>query len=55
MRKEEGGSGWRCVAVTSDPRNADRIRITCRDEDELARVKGVADIFAIAAFSTFVN
>ena len=43
MRKEEGGSGWRCVEVTRDPRNADRIRITCRDEDELARVKGVAE------------
>lgn len=43
MRKEEGGSGWRCVAVTRDPRNADRIRITCRDEDELARFKGVAE------------
>jgi hypothetical protein len=42
MRKEEGGSGWRCVAVMRDPRNADRIRIICRDEDELARVKGVA-------------
>lgn len=39
--REEGGIGWRCVAVTSDHRN--RIRITCRDEGELARVKAVAE------------
>jgi hypothetical protein len=39
MREGEEGSGWRCVAVTRDPRNADRIRVTCRDESELARVK----------------
>ena len=31
------------MAVTRDPRNADGIRITCRNEDELARVKGVAE------------
>ncbi|KAI7705111.1 hypothetical protein KC353_g13078 [Hortaea werneckii] len=43
MRKGDGGSGWRCVAVTRDPRNSGRIRITCRDEEELARVKGVAE------------
>ena len=43
MREEEGGSGWRCVAVTRDPRNSARIRITCRDESELARVREVAE------------
>ena len=43
MRNGEGGSGWRCVAVTRDPRNTGRIRITCRDEDELACVKAVAE------------
>ncbi|KAI6824489.1 hypothetical protein KC343_g180 [Hortaea werneckii] len=43
MRKGERGSGWRCVAVTRDPRNSGRIRITCRDEEELARVKVVAE------------
>lgn len=43
MRKGDGGSGWRCVAVTRDPRNSGRIRITCRDEEELARVKVVAE------------
>jgi hypothetical protein len=43
MREGEEGSGWRCVAVTRDPRNNARIRITCRDESELARVKEVAE------------
>ena len=43
MREGEGGSGWQCVAVTRDPRNADRIRVTCRDESELARVKEAAE------------
>ena len=33
----------RCAAVTRDPRNSGRIRITCRDEEELARVKVVAE------------
>jgi hypothetical protein len=39
MREGEEGSGWRCMAVTRDPRNVARIRVTCRDESELARVK----------------
>ena len=39
MREGEEGSGWRCVAVTRDPRHAARIRVTCRNESELARVK----------------
>ena len=43
MREGEEGSGWRCVAVTRDPRNADRFRVTCRDESELARVKEAAE------------
>lgn len=43
MRDEEEGNGWRCVAVTRDPRNIARIRITCRDESELARVKAIAE------------
>jgi hypothetical protein len=43
MREGEEGSGWRCVAVTRDPRNAARIRVTCRDESELARVKKVVE------------
>lgn len=39
MCEGEEGSGWRCVAVTRDPCNAARIRVTCRDESELARMK----------------
>jgi hypothetical protein len=34
---------WRCRAVTVDPRNANRIRIACRDEDEHQLVKQVAE------------
>jgi hypothetical protein len=43
MREGEEGGGWRCVAVTRDPRNIARIRITYRDESELARVEEVAE------------
>jgi hypothetical protein len=43
MREGEEGSGWRCMAVTRDPRNVARIRVTCRDESELARVKEAAE------------
>jgi hypothetical protein len=43
MREGEEGSGWRCVAVIRDPRNTDRIRVTCRDESEFARVKEAAE------------
>jgi hypothetical protein len=30
---------WRCTAVTRDPRNTTRVRVTCRDETELQLVK----------------
>lgn len=43
MRGGEEGNSWRCVAVTRDPRNTARVRITCRDESELARVKEAAE------------
>jgi hypothetical protein len=43
MREREEGGGWRCVAVTRDPRNSACIRITSRDESKLARVKEVAE------------
>ena len=29
MHEGEGGSGWRCVAVTRDPRNDARTSINC--------------------------
>jgi hypothetical protein len=48
MREGEEGSGWRCVAVTRDPRHAARIRVTCRDESELARVKEAVEKTKVA-------
>ena len=39
IRTTEGQQGWRCMAVTKDPRNTSRVRITCRDEAELQQVK----------------
>jgi len=39
MREGEEESGWQCVAVTRDPRHTARIRVTCRDEVELAQVR----------------
>jgi hypothetical protein len=33
---------WRCTAVTKDPRNTNRIRVTCRNETELQLVKEAA-------------
>jgi hypothetical protein len=42
IRSTEGQEYWRCVAITKDPKNAERIRVTCRTESELARVKEVA-------------
>jgi hypothetical protein len=36
-------SGWQFLAVTRDSRSTARIRITCRDESELARVKEAAE------------
>jgi hypothetical protein len=41
--RDAGSETWRCVAVTKDPRNAARIRITCRNESELALVKSAAE------------
>ena len=42
MRTTEGHEGWRCMAVTKDPRNSARVRIACRDETELQQVKEAA-------------
>ncbi|KAJ5198762.1 uncharacterized protein N7498_007879 [Penicillium cinerascens] len=39
----ENHTQWRCRAVTVDPRNTNRIRIACRDEDEHQLVKQVAE------------
>lgn len=42
VRTTDGQETWRCLAVTADPRNPERIRVTCRDEAELRRVKHAA-------------
>lgn len=42
IRTDEGHEKWRCVAVIKDSKNTARIRVTCRDENELKRVKEAA-------------
>lgn len=39
VRTQVERNNWRCTAVTRDPRNPARIRVTCRDEAELQMVK----------------
>lgn len=39
IRTQAERNKWRCTAVTRDPRNTARIRVTCRDEVELRLVK----------------
>jgi hypothetical protein len=41
-----GQEQWRCVAVTKDPKNPERIRVACRSESELMRVKEVLKVDA---------
>ncbi|KAK1837585.1 hypothetical protein CCHR01_19793, partial [Colletotrichum chrysophilum] len=36
-------ASWRCGAITVDPRNADRIRIICRDDAEHKLIKQIAE------------
>lgn len=48
MRATEGHEGWRCAAVIRDARNMERIRVACRDEAELQRVKEAAQKTAAA-------
>jgi hypothetical protein len=42
IRKRDKMDNWRCVAVTKDMRNGDRVRITCRSEEEMKMVREVA-------------
>ena len=42
IRAGEGQANWRCAAVIRDARNTERIKIVCRDEAELQRVKEAA-------------
>ncbi|KAJ6437600.1 reverse transcriptase [Purpureocillium lavendulum] len=43
VKVREGHEAWRCAAVIKDPRNTNRVRIVCRDEAELRRVKEAAE------------
>ncbi|KAK2734258.1 hypothetical protein CKAH01_18982 [Colletotrichum kahawae] len=43
MRALDGQGSWRCRAITVDPRNADRIRIICRDDAEHKLVKQIVE------------
>jgi hypothetical protein len=42
MRVTGDQANWRCAAVIRDARNNERIRVRCRDEAELQRVKDAA-------------
>ncbi|GKU05935.1 unnamed protein product [Fusarium langsethiae] len=43
VRSELDNPTWRCRAVTKDPKNPHRVRVTCRDESEHETVKRVAE------------
>ena len=43
VRTKVDQANWRCRAVTKDAKNANRIRIACRDETEQEMVKRVAE------------
>ena len=43
MRTRVGHTQWRCVAVTKDAKNEKRVKVSCRDEDELVCVKEGAE------------
>lgn len=43
VRSELDNPSWRCRAVTKDPKNPHRIRITCRDDSEHEVVKRIAE------------
>jgi hypothetical protein len=42
IRTADGHANWRCAAVIKDSRNAERVKVACRDEAELHRVKEAA-------------
>jgi hypothetical protein len=43
VRARDGRQSWRCAAVMKDARNADRIKVVCRDEAEMQLVREVAE------------
>ncbi|KZL80729.1 hypothetical protein CI238_11357 [Colletotrichum incanum] len=48
MKTRKGDTSWRCKAVTVDGRNANSIKIVCRDEEEHQGVKQVAEAMQLA-------
>lgn len=42
MRAKDGQAAWRCAAVVRDARNVERVKVICRDENELKQVKEAA-------------
>jgi hypothetical protein len=42
MRGSEKTRNWRCAAIIKDPKNADRVKVVCRHEDEIQQVKEAA-------------
>ncbi|KJZ69295.1 hypothetical protein HIM_11308 [Hirsutella minnesotensis 3608] len=42
VRAKEGQATWRCAAVVRNSRNTEQVKIICRDETELQRVKEAA-------------
>ena len=47
MRTREGHENWRCAAVIKDGKNADRVKLICRDETEFQLVKEAAQKTAV--------
>ncbi|KAJ6436781.1 Pol-like protein [Purpureocillium lavendulum] len=47
MRATDGQATWRCAAVVRDARAAERIKVICRNEDELKQVKEAAQKTAV--------
>ncbi|KAJ6439086.1 reverse transcriptase [Purpureocillium lavendulum] len=47
MRAKDGQGTWRCAAVVRDARAAERIKVICRNENELTQVKEAAQRTAV--------
>ncbi|OWT42238.1 reverse transcriptase [Pochonia chlamydosporia 170] len=47
IKAKDGQATWKCAAVMKEARNAERVKIICRDENELKQVKEAAQKTAI--------
>ena len=52
MRTGEDHTHWQCTAVVRDVRNATRIKIACRDGNELLKIKESASKAPSSEFRT---